>query len=360
MRPISLRLAAAAKTGVTAPNPRIILRAFAAMLACACTTVQQATAQPAATPFPSGKPVALHVGVAPGGGNDHVMRLVARHIGKYLPGNPGIVPRNTPGAGGRRLAGFLFNTAPRDGTEMGLLHRGLTTEPLLVDSTLPFKIQELTWVGSPTPTTDTCIVWHTGPVQSVADLRKAELVVAGSGNEAAQVMILQRLTGGRIRTVIGYPGGAAMNLAMERGEAGGRCSYSWEAIMAAIPDWVRDKKVKPIVRFALTPHPDLKGVPLIADFATNDLDRQALRLLLTPQGFGFPFAAPPGLLPEVRDMLRAAFDKTMQDPAVREDALKIKMALAPVRGAELERLAREAYSAPPAVVARAKALIAPN
>ena len=126
------------------------------------------------------------------------------------------------------------------------------------------------------------------------------------------------------------------------------------------PDWVRDKKVKPIVQFAVTRNPHLPGVPLIMDFASNELDRQALRLLMAPQIFGFPFAAPPGLLPEVRDMLRTAFAKTMADPAVREDALKIKLELAPVTGAELEKVAREAYAAAPETVARAKALIAPN
>jgi protein-S-isoprenylcysteine O-methyltransferase Ste14/tripartite-type tricarboxylate transporter receptor subunit TctC len=319
-----------------------------------------AHAQPASAPFPAGKPVSVHVGVAPGGGNDRVMRLVARNIGKYLPGQPNVVARNTPGAGGRRLAGFLFNAAPRDGTELGLLHRGLTTDPLLVDSTLPFKIAELTWIGSPTPTTDTCIVWHSAPVQSVADLKSRELVIAGSGNEAAQVHILARLTRGKIRTVIGYPGGTAMNLAMERGEAGGRCSYSWEAIKAAIPQWVADKKVKPIVQFALQRHPELPDVPLITEFAETELDRQALRVLLTPQVFGFPFAAPPGLLPQVRDILRAAFVRTMQDPQVREEAKKIRLELAPVSGEALERAAREAYSASPAAVARAKELIAPR
>ena len=108
------------------------------------------TAQPAAAPFPAGKPVSLHVGVTPGGGNDNVMRMVARHIGKYLPGHPNVVAKNTPGAGGRRLAGLLANTAPRDGTELAQLHRGLVIEQLLGEVTLPFKLQDLTWLGSPT------------------------------------------------------------------------------------------------------------------------------------------------------------------------------------------------------------------
>jgi tripartite-type tricarboxylate transporter receptor subunit TctC len=288
------------------------------------------------------------------------MRMVARHIGKYLPGHPTVVARNTPGAGGRRLAGVIANTAPRDGTELALLHRGLVTERLVGDVALPFKLQDMTWIGSPTGTTDTCIVWHSARVQSLEDLRTHELVIGGTGNDAPQVMLLQRLLGAKIRSVIGYPGGTEINLAIERGEVGGRCSYSWEAIKAAIPEWVRDKKVRPIVQFALNRHPELKDVPLITDFAATELDRQALRVLLTPQGFGFPFAAPPGLLTEVRDLLRAAFDRSMQDPQLHDEAQKIKLELAPVSGRELERLAREADAASPEAIARAKQLIAPN
>ncbi len=330
------------------------------LIVCAFASAAPAAAQPAAAAFPAGKPVTIHVGTTPGGGNDNVMRMVARHIGKYLPGNPNVVARNTPGAGGRRLAGLIANTAPRDGTELAQLHRGLVLEQLLGEVVLPFKVADLTWLGSPTGTTDTCIVWHTARVQSIADLMTHELVVAGSGNEAPQLYLLQRLLGAKVRSVIGYPGGAPMNLAMERGEVDGRCSYSWEAIKSAIPDWIRDKKAKPIVQFALTRHPELPDVPLIADFAKSDLDREALRVLMTRGIFGFPFAAPPGLLPEVRDLLRQAFEKTMRDPQVREDADRIKLELEPISGETLERAARDAFAASPEAIARAKELISPN
>lgn len=333
-------------------------RAWLVMLACA--TSQQAMAQPAATPFPIGKPVSMHVGVNPGGGNDQIMRLVARHIGNHLPGQPNVVAKNTPGAGGRRLAGLLANTAPRDGSEMGMLHRGQVNEQLVGDIVLPFKLQDLTWLGTPSSTTDTCIVWHTARAQSVAEMQEHELVVAGDGNEGWQVNLLQRLAGAKIRAVTGYPGGTAMNLAMEREEAGGRCGYSWQALKAAVPEWVRDRKVRPVVQFALTKHPELTGVPLIFDYARSDLDRQALHLLMAPQVFGFPFVAPPGLLPEVRDMLRLAFDQTMQDTRFRDDAQKIRLELDPGKGAALERVAREIYASSPETIARAKQLIAPN
>ncbi|HZO47271.1 MAG TPA: hypothetical protein VFB68_15355 [Xanthobacteraceae bacterium] len=330
------------------------------VVATGTIATQPAAAQPAAAPFPTGKPVSMHVGVGPGGGNDQIMRLVARHIGNHLPGNPTVVAKNTPGAGGRRLAGLLANTAARDGTEMGMLHRGLVTEQLLGDVALPFKVQDLTWIGTPSGATDTCIVWQTARVQSLADLKQHELVIAGDGNETWQVYILQRLLGAKVRTVLGYPGGSAMNLAMEREEAGGRCTYSWQAIKAAIPDWVRDRKVRPIVQFALTKHPELADVPLIMDFAQNDLDRRALHLLMAPQGFGFPFVAPPGLLPEVRDMLRLAFDRTMQDPRFREDMLKVRIETDPGKGETLERIVREVYASSPETVARAKQLISTN
>ena len=327
-----------------------------AMLACAAA--HPAAAQPVAAPFPIGKPVSMHVGSTPGGANDTTMRLVARHIGKHLPGQPNVIARNTPGAGGRRLAGIIANTAPRDGSELAQLHRGVIIEQVLGEAT--FKVQDLTWIGSPSSVTDTCIVWHTARVQSLEDSLKHELVIGGTGNEAAQVYMLRRLTGAKIRNVGGYAGGGAMNLAVQRGEIDGRCSYSWEAVRASVPDWIRDKKAKPIVQFALKRHPELPDVPLILDYAKTDLDRQALRVLLTRELFGFPMTAPPGILPEVRDMLRTAFANTMKDPALLEDAKRVKYEIEPVSGETLQRAADAAFSASPEAIARAKELLAPH
>jgi tripartite-type tricarboxylate transporter receptor subunit TctC len=339
----------------TLPQRLLLLAALGVLAAAA-----PAQAQPVATPFPTGKSVSIHVGTEPGGTNDLVMRMVARHIGKYLPGNPSVIPRNTPGAGGKRLATLLANTAARDGTEFGIVQRSVTTDPLLVDAALPFRMQELTWIGTPTGTTDTCILWHKARVQSLADLQSHELILAGTGNETAQALILQRLTGGKIRVVLGYPGGATMNIAMERGEADGRCSLSWEAIKSNYAEWLRDKKIKVLVQFALARAPDLPDVPLITELARNPIDQQALAVILLPQAFGFPFAAPPGLLPEVSAMLRTAFMRAMADPQLIEDAARIKMELRPVRGEELQSLIAQAYAATPETVARARRLVAPN
>ena len=151
-----------------------------------------------------------------------------------------------------------------------------------------------------------------------------------------------------------------MNIAMERGEADGRCAISWEAIKSNYADWLRDKKIKVLAQYALARHPDLPDVPLITDLASSAVDQQALGVILLPQAFGFPFAAPPGLLPEVSELLRMAFAQTMRDPHVIEEAQRIKMELRPVRGDELQRLIRDAYAASPETIARARQLIAPN
>src|SRR3954469_10686574 len=128
--------------------------------ACLLAGLDAVYAQPVAAPFPAGKAVTLHVGTDPGGTNDLVMRMVARHIGRYLPGRPNVIPRNTPGAGGKRLATLLTNTAARDGAELGVIQRSVTTDQLLGDPTLPIRMQHLTWIGTPTGVTDICIVWH--------------------------------------------------------------------------------------------------------------------------------------------------------------------------------------------------------
>jgi tripartite-type tricarboxylate transporter receptor subunit TctC len=332
---------------------------IAALALCVAASAP-ALAQPATAPFPIGKPISMYLGFEAGGGNDQIMRLVARNIGRHLPGNPHVIPRNMPGAGGRRLAGYLYNSAPRDGTELAMISRGVTTDPLLVDPMLNFSVQDLTWLGAPTGTTDTCVVWHTAKVQSIAGLKTTEMVVAGSGNEAAQLRILRQLVGAHIRSIVGYPGAPAMNLAMERGEADGRCSLSWESMKASMADWVTAKKIKPIVQFAMARHPELQDVPAILEFATTDLDREALRIILLPTVFGFPFAAPPHLSAELRDALRTAYEQMLRDPQFIEDARKLKLDIRPVRGEELERAARAAYASSPEAIARAQQLTAPN
>lgn len=316
-----------------------------------------AQAQTAAAPFPAGKQVSIHVGTAAGGTNDLIMRLAAQHVGKYLPGNPKVIPRNMPGAGGVKLATYLYLTAPRDGTEIGVVQRAVSIMPL-IDASLPFKMHELTWISTPSESTDVCIVWHESPIKTLADIKNTELILAGSGGETSQVRSLQRLVGGKIRTVVGYPVGAQMNLAIERGEVHGRCAISWEALKSNYPEWLAAKKVNLLVQFAYQRHPELPHVPLISEFASSKEEKEAIDILLLPQGVGFPFIGPPGLLAEVRDMWRTAMDKVWADAELKAEATRLKLDLTPVAGAELQARLQRTYGASPQAIALAREFVA--
>ncbi len=304
----------------------------------------------------AGKTLSIYVGTVPGGTNDLIMRLVAAHIGKYLPGNPKAIPKNMPGGGGRTLATYLYNQAAKDGTEFGVFQRAIVTDPLLVDPSLPFEMPKFNWIGNPTPTTETISVWHLSPVQSMQDMTSRELVLAGSAGNITLVSMVTNITGAKIKPILGYPGGAEINLALERGEADGRI-MSWEAAITTYPDWVKEKKIRPVIQAALRKHANLPDVPIITDYAKSDRDKQALKILLLPQEFGFPFMAPPGVAPEVVAMLREAFDRTMVDPAVVAESKKLQLDLAPVRGSALQDIMAEVYSFSPDVVKRASELM---
>lgn len=319
----------------------------------------RAHAQPAAAPFPAGKPVSIYVGTAPGGTNDQIMRIVARHIGKYLPGNPTIIPRNMPGAGGRQVASYLTSQAPRDGTEFANFLRGIVLDPMLLDPKLTYRPNDLLWLGSPSGSTDLCMSWHTSRFKTLEDARKQQMIIAAVGAETVRIGLLQKLTGIDLKVVTGYPGGSQANLAVERGEADSRCGASWEAIKSNYPAWIKETPVNILLQFALKRHPELQHVPTIAEFARNDLDRDALKVLLLPQTMGFPFAAPPGLLPEVQAMLREAFDKVWKDAGFLEDAARFQLDVFPISGAELQDLVKDAFTASAEAIQHAKNLVEP-
>lgn len=311
--------------------------------------------------FPAGKPVSVYAGASAGGTVDNTMRTVARYIGKHLPANPTVVPKNMPGAGSRQLAAYLYNQATKDGTEFGLLLRPIATDSLFTDSKGQFDVLKLTWLGSPSPVTDVCGFWHTAPMKTLDALQRVEMIVPGIGadaGEVAQANILHNLTGAKIKAVIGYPGGGEMTLALERGEAHGRCALSWEAIKSTYPDFIAQKKFLPFVQFASARHAELSEVPAVMEFSRSDLDRRALEVFLAPQEFGFPFAAPPDLTPSVKALLRKAFAATLRDPGFLAEAEKRKFEVKFVPGEQLEAILERVYGYPPEVAEHAKALIA--
>src|SRR5262245_51591827 len=236
--------------------------------------------------FYRGRTVELYIGYSVGGGYDVYARLIARHIGKHIPGNPSVVPKNMEGAGSLRLANWIAQVAPRDGSAFGAVSRGAPFDPLLGQKGAQFSGTDFTWIGSANNEVSLCVASDASPVASFEDVLKQDLTVGSTGaaDDTGQFpKVLNAVLGTRFRIITGYPGGNEVSLAIERGEVQGRCGWSWSSIKVTHARWVREGKIKLLVQLALDRHPDLPQVPLITDFAKTDEQRQLLKLIFARQ-----------------------------------------------------------------------------
>jgi tripartite-type tricarboxylate transporter receptor subunit TctC len=310
--------------------------------------------------FYKGRTVEVYVGYTTGGGYDIYARALVRHMGRFIPGNPMLVAKNMEGAGSLRLANWLANAAPRDGSVFGTIGRGTAFDPVLGQPGAQFKGPELSWIGSMNHEVSICAAWHDAGIDSFEDLKTKGLLVGGVSPNDDTVQfakVLNYVLGTKLKIVAGYPGGNDVVLAMERGEVKGRCGWSWSSLVTARPTWLKEKKVKILVQMALAKHPDLADVPLITDLATNASQRQMLRLIFARQVMGRPFVAPPGVPAERLAALRKAFMLTLADKDFRADAEKGRLEIAAVSGEEVERLVAELYATPADVAKQAAAAL---
>jgi tripartite-type tricarboxylate transporter receptor subunit TctC len=311
--------------------------------------------------FYRGKTVELQIGYTVGGGYDIYARLIARHLGKHLPGNPTVVPKNMEGAGGMRLANWLYSAAPKDGTVLGAVARAMAFEPLLGNKSAQYDATKFTWIGSANDEVSVCVTWHTSGVATLEEARTKEVVVGanGTGDDTFQFpALLNNLFGTKFKMVTGYPGGTEINLAMERGEVFGRCGFPWSTIKASNAAWVAERKINLLVQFSLAKHADLPNIPLVTDLARTDVERQIVRLIFGRQVMGRPYAAPPGVPKDRADALRKAFSDTMADKDFLAEVEKAKFEITAVSGDRIESLVTDIYrSTPPAVAEKAAAMM---
>jgi tripartite-type tricarboxylate transporter receptor subunit TctC len=322
--------------------------------------IATAHAQPVADFF-RGKTINLSIGYTSGGGYDLNARVLAKHMGRHIPGNPTIVAQNMPGAGSLRLASFLYTVAPKDGTALGIIGRGMAMEPLIGASQANYDARRFSWLGSVSDQVSLCAVWHTSPIKSWSDMLAKPFTVGGEGSGSDPDMfttMIKNLFGVKVRLVSGYPGGPEMNLAMERGEVDGRCGWSWSSIKITKPDWLASKKINLPLQMALQKSRELPDVPLIMDYARDERDRQILRLVLARQQMGWPFLAPPDLPADRVQALRRAFDETMKDAEYLAEARQRMLDVNPMTGAEIDKLVDELYQTPLDVIAMTKSVIA--
>ncbi len=293
------------------------------------------------------KNVELFIGYSVGGGYDIYGRLVARHIGRFLPGSPTVIPRNMEGAGSVRLTNWLYGAAARDGSVIGTISRGVPFDPILGRPGSQFEAVKFSWIGSANDEVSMCMVMASTGVTTFEDLKKKEIVVgaAGASSDDDQFpRVINAVLGTTMRVISGYPGGNDISLAMERGEVQGRCGWSWSSMKSTHAHWVKDKKVTLLAQLGLSKHADLPNVPSIMDFAKTSEDKAMLRLIFARQGLGRPFLAPPGIPAERLVALRKAFDATMKDADFLADADKGKMEINPLTGPQVEALVAQVYA----------------
>jgi tripartite-type tricarboxylate transporter receptor subunit TctC len=310
--------------------------------------------------FYKGKIVELDIASSAGGAYDAYARAIARFLGDHIPGNPKVVPKNAPGAGGLKLAVSLYNTAPRDGTVIGAVIRGTVFEPTFGNAAAQFDGNKFGYIGSANDEVSTCVAWRGTGVTRLEDLYVKQLTVGGTGPGAdtdVYPLALNGVLGTKLKLITGYPGGNDINLAMERSEVGGRCGISWSTILATRPDWVADKKVAVFVQLALKKHRDLPDVPLVMDFAKTDEQTKMLRLVFARQSLGRPFIAPPDVPAERIAALRQAFMATMRDDRFLADAQDAKLEIEPVAGEELQDLVRQSLDVPPALASKVAGML---
>lgn len=343
------------RTGKTA-GATILASAIAATAGLLLGAATPAFAQ--ANNFYAGKTVSFAVGFSPGGGNDLNARLLARHMGRHIPGTPTIIVQNMPGAASSKPVMYLDQGAARDGTVIATFGNGIILLSLLDPEKMKLDLSKVAWIGSITREDAVCFSWHAAGINNWADLQNKSKrfnvgVSAPGSNVYNAAAILKNMFNTNAHIIMGYPGSSEKRIAIERGELDGDCG-SW----ASTPqDWLRDNKIVPLVRFAAQGTPGMPAMPYIMDYVTNDKDRKILDFLLASGEVGRPYVASLAVPADRLKILRSAFDATMTDAAFLAEAKKLEMPISPVSGPEAAKLVGDIYGAPADIVSAAREIV---
>jgi len=320
---------------------------------------------PAAADYYAGKTIEFIIGTPPGGGYDIYARLVARHLARYIPGKPTIVVKNMPGAGSAKAAQFIGMIAPKDGTSIGAIMPGAIMGPLLDDrADALFDPTKVLYVGTANSGTRVCVALKGTKIRTFDDVLREKAVFGGvSTNDSTQEYgyLHKRTSGARYDVVSGYRGTPDIALALERGELDGVCGWDWSSVKSQRPDWIRDDKINVLLQVSLDPHPELTrmGVPSVWQYVKSEEDRKVVELVISQTVFHRSYIAPPGTPAAALETLRTAFDATMNDKELLDEAEKLRIDIAPLPGANVQALVEKLYAAPKEIVAKAKQAIKP-
>jgi tripartite-type tricarboxylate transporter receptor subunit TctC len=334
------------------------VRLAASALACVLSTAPLA-AQDAVEQFYKGKQISVIVGSSSGGGYDTYARLLARHFGSAMPGNPTMVVQNMSGAGSNRAAGYIYSVAPKDGTAAAAIFPGAVLQPLLSDAPVSHDPNKLIYLGSANSDVYVCYVRSDAPVKTFKDVLTKELIIGASNPGATTYdlpLLLNSVLGTKFRIVTGYAGSREMTLALERGEVQGACGIGWTGIETMHPDWFAKDTIRVLVQLSTKGHDDLnkRGVPRAEELAQSEDDKKVIRLVFSQGIFGRPFVLPPGVPAERVAALRKAFVAAFNNKTLRAEADKMQLDVDPMSGDELQKLVADLYDTPPRLVERAR------
>jgi tripartite-type tricarboxylate transporter receptor subunit TctC len=343
-------------------NSASLRLAFAGLSLLAMVVPPATAAAQTAEQFYKGKSLTMIVGGGVGGGYDIYARAFARHMSKHIPGNPPIVPKNVPAAGGIAAANMLYTVAEKDGSTIAAFPNNVPMDPLFDNPGVRYDALKLNWLGSIGKLQNVCATWHTSPIKTIAAAREREVIVAAAGaasNTAIMPKVLNALLGTRFKAITGYDPGTGLTLSIERGEAEGICGLSWSTMKASRPHWIKDKLLNVIVQMGLDKLPDLPDVPAALDLVSDPESKQVLELILARQETGRPFAAPPQVPPDRLAALRRAFEATLQDPEFIAEAAKLQLEIEPLSGDQIDKLLASAYGTAKTITRRAVELLEP-
>src|SRR5882672_6454532 len=308
--------------------------------------------------FYRGKTINVYIGVNVGGGYDFEARLLARFMKAHIPGNPTLVPQNMIGAGGIKMANYLYSIAPQDGTAIGMFPNTLIAVQAVGTDGAQYDANKFSWIGSMTSSPLTFTVWHTTGVKTIEDARRKELAVAASNKGAITYTfprMLNEFLGTKLKIVSGYQGNSTMVIAMERGEVDG-VTNSWDSWKSLNPAWLAEKKINMLVQ--TEPKSKDLDIPSVQELARNDDDRQVIQLIVSGDALGKPMATAPNVPADRVKALRDAFDATVKDPEFIKAAAAARLEVTPIAGLQLQDTVQKVLATPKHLAERAKSIIA--
>ncbi len=325
-----------------------------ALAALALAALPGPAAAQSVADFYRGRNVTLVIGLSVGGGYDLYARLLARHLGRHIPGQPTIVPQNREGAGSERATLYLYSAAPKDGSVIGTFSRSMAVAPLL--SGAPFDARKFSWLGSASTDVVLCVARTQSAIRTYEDMLTKPFTMGGEGSTSDPTifaLMFRNVFGAKLKLVSGYPGTNDITLAMERGEVDGLCGLSWSTVKTRHMDWVRSKQVSILVQAGLRKEAEISDVPGVLDLVRNEEQGKMVKLILASQAMARPYAAPPGIPDDRRRALVNAFAATMTDPEFLAEAEQMQADINPVPAADIDQLLAELYATPKDIVAKA-------